>query len=81
MLLECKLKVIMNAVTYTGDLEQMPELPLSLDLHLHHRVVCILDALQGLLNAWEQVNDLLLAYQDLAVEEEEEEEGRRGEWR
>lgn len=47
----------------------MPELPLSLDLHLHHRVVGILDALQGLLNAWEQVNDLLLAYQDLTVEE------------
>lgn len=48
----------------------MPELPLSLDLHLHHRVVGVLDALQGLLNAREQVDDLLLANQDLAVEQE-----------
>lgn len=55
----------------------MPELSLSLDLHLHHRVVSILDALQGLLNAWEQVDDLLLADQDLTVEEEEEEGGVR----
>lgn len=53
----------------------MPELPLSLDLHLHHRVVGILDALQGLLNAWEQVNDLLLANQDLTVEEKGRELG------
>lgn len=61
----------MSAVAYTGDLEQVPELPLSLDLHLHHRVVGVLDALQRLLNAGEQVDDLLLADQDLAVEEEE----------
>lgn len=59
----------MTAVTYTCDLEQVPELSLSLDLHLHHRVVGVLDALQRLLNAWEQVNDLLLANQDLTVEE------------
>lgn len=45
----------------------MPELPLSLDLHLHHRVVSILDALQSLLDARKQVNDLLLADQDLTV--------------
>lgn len=45
----------------------MPELPLSLDLHLHHRVVSILDALQGFLDAWEQVDDLLFADQDLTV--------------
>lgn len=78
MLPECKVKVIRTAVTYAGDLEQMPELPLSLDLHLHHRVVGILDALQGLLNAWEQVNDLLLAYQDLTVEEKGRVGVRRG---
>lgn len=75
MLPECKVKVIRTAATYAGDLEQMPELPLSLDLHLHHRVVGILDALQGLLNAWEQVNDLLLANQDLTVEEKGRELG------
>lgn len=45
----------------------MPELSLSLDLHLHHRVVGVLDALQGLLDARKQVDDLLLADQDLAV--------------
>lgn len=45
----------------------MPELPLSLDLHLHHRVVGVLDALQSLLDAREQVDDLLLADQDLTV--------------
>lgn len=72
---ECNLSV--TAVTHTGNLEQVPELPLSLDLHLHHRVVGVLDALQGLLDAWEQVNDLLLANQDLTVEGEE---GRRGVW-
>lgn len=71
---ECNL--IVTAVTYTGDLEKVPELPLPLDLHLHHCVVGVLDALQGLLNAWEQVNDLLLANQDLTVEEREE--GGRG---
>lgn len=47
----------------------MPELPLSLDLHLHHRVVGILYVLQGFLNAWEQVNDLLFANQDFTAEE------------
>ncbi len=45
----------------------MPELSLSLDLHLHHCVVSILDALQGFLNSWKQVNDLLFADQDLTV--------------
>lgn len=45
----------------------MPELPLPLDLHLHHRVVSVLDALQGFLDAWEQVDDLLFADQDLTV--------------
>lgn len=45
----------------------MPELSLSLDLHLHHSVVGVLDALQGLLDAREQIDDLLLADQDLAV--------------
>lgn len=45
----------------------MPELSLSLDLHLHHRVVSILDVLQGFLNPWKQVNDLLFADQDLTV--------------
>lgn len=59
----------------------MPELPLSLDLHLHHRVVGILDALQGLLNAWEQVNDLLLANQDLTVEEKGRELGEALLWK
>lgn len=45
----------------------MPELSLPLDLHLHHCVVGILDALQGFLNSWKQVNDLLFADQDLTV--------------
>ena len=49
----------------------MPELPLSLDLHLHHRVVGVLDALQSLLDAREQVDDLLLADQDLTARGEE----------
>lgn len=45
----------------------MPELPLSLDLHLHHCVVSILDALQRFLDARKQVNDLLFADQDLTI--------------
>lgn len=45
----------------------MPELPLSLDLHLHHRVVSIFNALQGFLDSWKQVDDLLFADQDLTV--------------
>lgn len=45
----------------------MPELSLSLDLHLHHCVISILNALQGFLDPREQVNDLLFADQDLAV--------------
>lgn len=45
----------------------MPELSLSLDLHLHHCVVGVLDALQGFLYSWKQVDDLLFADQDLAV--------------
>ena len=45
----------------------MPELSLSLDLHLHHRVIGVLDALQRLLDAREQVDDLLFAEQDLTV--------------
>lgn len=53
--------------THTCDLQQVPELPLSLDLHLHHRVVCVLDALQSFLNARKQVDDLLFADQDFTV--------------
>lgn len=45
----------------------MPELSLSLYLHLHHSVVGVLYTLQGFLNSWKQVNDLLFADQDLAV--------------
>lgn len=56
-----------TAVTYAGDLQQMPKLPLSLDLHLHHSVIGILDALEGLLDPWKQINDLLFADQDLTV--------------
>lgn len=50
----------------------MPELSLSFDLHLHHCVVSILDALQGLLDPGKQVNDLLFAEQDLTIEERRE---------
>lgn len=56
----------------------MPELPLPLDLHLYHRVVGLLNALQCLLDAWEQVDDLLLAQPDLTVIGEEEDENIRG---
>lgn len=45
----------------------MPELSLPLDLDLHDRVVGILDAFQSFLDSREQVDDLLLAEQDLAV--------------
>lgn len=45
----------------------MPELPLSLDLHLHHGVVSVLDALQSFVNSGKQVNDLLFADQDFTV--------------
>lgn len=45
----------------------MPELSLSLDLHLHHCVVSVLYALQGFLNSWKQINDFLFADQDLTV--------------
>lgn len=45
----------------------MPELSLSLYLHLHHSVVGVLYTLQGFLNSWKQVNDLLFADQDLTV--------------
>lgn len=45
----------------------MPELLLPLDLHLHHRVVSVFDALQGLLDFWKQVDNLLFADQDLTV--------------
>jgi len=58
-----------SRITYTGDLEQMPELSLSFILHLHHCVVGILDALQRFLNSWKQDNDLLFADQDLTVKE------------
>lgn len=47
----------------------MPELSLPFDLHLHHCVVSVLDALQSFLNSWKQVDDLLLAEQDLTEEE------------
>jgi len=53
--------------THAGDLQQVPELSLPLDLHLHHRVVGVLDALQGFLNARKQVDDLLLTDEDLAA--------------
>lgn len=49
----------------------MPELSLSLDLDLHDRVVGILDAFQSFLDSREQVDDLLLAEQDLAVRGDE----------
>lgn len=45
----------------------MPELPLSLDLHLHHGVVSVLDVLQSFVNPGKQVNDLLFADQDFTV--------------
>lgn len=45
----------------------MPELFLSLDLHLHHCVVSVFDVLQGFLYPWKKVNDLLFAIQDFAV--------------
>ena len=62
--------IVSQRQTHTGDLQQVPELLLPLDLHQHHRVVRVLDALQGLLDAREQVYDLLLAQQDLAVSAE-----------
>lgn len=45
----------------------MPEFSLSLGLHLHHCGVGVLDVLQRFLNSRKQVNNLLLADQDLAV--------------
>lgn len=56
--------------TYTGDLQEVPELPLPLVLHLHHRGVGIFDVLQRLFDSREQVDDLLLADQDLTGGEE-----------
>lgn len=46
----------------------MPEFSLPLNLHLHHYVISVLDALQGFFNSWKQVNDFLFADQDLTVE-------------
>lgn len=52
--------------THTSNFQQMPDLPLSLSLHLHHWVVSFLDVIQSHFNLREQVNDLLLAAQELA---------------
>lgn len=54
----------------------MPEFSLSLGLHLHHCGVGVLDVLQRFLNSRKQVNNLLLADQDLAVWGEGGERGR-----
>lgn len=51
----------------------MPELSLSLNLHLHHCSVGILDVLQRFFNSWKQVNNLLFADQDLAMGRKEHE--------
>lgn len=45
----------------------MPELSLSLDLHLHHGGVGVFDVLQRFFNPRKQVDNLLFADQDLAV--------------
>lgn len=45
----------------------MPEFSLSLGLHLHHCGVGVLDALQRFFNSRKQVDNLLLADQDLTV--------------
>lgn len=45
----------------------MPELSLSLGLHLNHCGVGVLDVLQRFLNSRKQVDNLLLADQDLTV--------------
>lgn len=51
----------------------MPELSLSLNLHLHHCGVGVLDVLQRFLNSRKQVDNLLLADQDLTVGRTEDE--------
>lgn len=51
----------------------MPEFSLSFGLHLHHCGVGVLDVLQRFLNSRKQVNDLLLADQDLTVGRKEDE--------
>lgn len=51
----------------------MPEFSLSLGLHLHHCGVSILDVLQRFFNSRKQVNNLLLADQDLTVGRKEDE--------
>lgn len=56
----------------------MPELSLPLDLHLHHGVVGVLYALQGFLDSWKQVDDLLFAEQDLSVGRRRDETLTRG---
>lgn len=45
----------------------MPEFSLSLGLHLHHCGVSVLDVLQRFFNSRKQVNNFLLADQDLTV--------------
>lgn len=46
----------------------MPELSLSLDLHLHHGVVGVFDVFQSFIDARKQVDDFLFADQDFTVE-------------
>lgn len=55
--------------THAGDLQEVPELSLPLNLHLHHCGVGVLDVLQCFFDPWKQVDNLLFADQDLTVED------------
>lgn len=45
----------------------MPELSLSLDLHLHDSAVCLLNAIQLSLDFREEVDDLLFTQKDFTT--------------
>lgn len=61
--------------THTGNLKKIPELLLSLHLHLHHCFFCSFYILHCFLQLGEQINDALLTHQNCATENRRDGEG------
>ena len=66
----CEVNFIVGQCTHPGNLQQIPELFLSLHLHLHDCRLCCLDALHRALQLREQINDALFTHQYGAVEDQ-----------